>query len=320
MPATNIESAASSPNSCPKGSRFDYLRQQHFVALQRKDNARPNHFSGLFFGNFRGCPHRQPIDHDRSLPPGQCIRCAEAQQRRDMAHCGTLFVELMEAVKVVEISDQQMFGFTVGAKSNPSRHDLPWIENVYPRTPSASKLMTREKIFSINGRSAAGLSARDVKLLVQASKLKLHLEVFGEMEDESRLRSEILCRGRLGCLLELAESWCKKVDNSSCDFNVKAAQVYREIQNALKTFISLLEVHDEPQDIIEELRQKASLCRGDPCQPSKFYVTTFCVSIHLWRDKSFTAAAAQAWSTPSSSPSNSSSASAAPATSSQTPP
>lgn len=265
MPATHEESTENIPSFLSKGSRFDYLRQEHFFVLQKKENARTqsaNSFSGLFFGNFKGCPHRQLIDSDRATHPGHCLRCAEIQQRRDLAHCGTLFVELMEAVKVVEFSDQQMFGFTVGAKSSPSFHDLPWIENVYPRTPSSTKLKTRERIFSVNGRSAAGLSARDVKQLVQASRLKLHLEVFGEMEDESRVRSEILCRGRLGCLVELAESWCKKVDNSSCEFNVKAVQAYREIQNSLKTFMSLLEALDEPRAIVEELGQKASLCRG----------------------------------------------------------
>ena len=272
MSFMNGESAVSNLSTCSKGSRFDYLRQQHFIVLQGVPPSRPNqanNFSGLFFGNFRSCPHRLPIEHAQSQSAGRCLRCAEIQQKRDMAHCSSLFVELMEAVKVVEYSDPQMFGFSVGAKSSPSIHDLPWIENVYPKSPSAAKLRPRERILTVNGKSVAGLSAREVKKLVLSSRIKLHLEVFGELEDESRVRCEILCRGRLGCLQELAESWCRKVENSSCEFNAKAVQAYKEIQSALKVFVSLLEANDDPNDIVEILEQKASLCKGCHPPPNK---------------------------------------------------
>jgi hypothetical protein len=170
----------------------------------------------------------------------------------------------MEAVRVVECSDETLFGFTVGAKYNPLNHELPWIENVSQKTPSSAKLKARERIVTVNGISVAGMSAREVKALVLTTRLKLHLEVFGETEDESGLRTEILCRGRLGRLHDLAENWCRKVDNSSYEFNTKALTAYKDIQSALKTFLSLVTELDEAEQIVHALGQRASIAKGPP--------------------------------------------------------
>jgi hypothetical protein len=252
-------------NSGPKGSRFDYLLQQHFNALCTQQNkiCDRNHNSGLFFGKSR--LQVQHYKRDQCAFTAGCSKfmcITETQQRCDSTKCTSLFFELIEAVHIAESPDEHTYGFTVGAKANPAAHDLPWVENVTPRIPNSGKLRLREKIVSVNGKSAAGLSAREVKQLVLASRLKLRIEVFGETEDESRIRSEILCRGRLGFFHEFAEIWCRKVDSSSCEFDMKAVQAYRDIQSALRTFISLLEGLDEAEHLINALGKKASISKG----------------------------------------------------------
>ncbi len=271
MPSIPIESSLSSLIPCPRGSRFDYLRQEHFHVLQDRPTTRFHHarrFSGPFFGNFRCCPHTQHHNRDRCTITAQCPRCTEIQQKRDTIQCTSLFLELMEAVRVVECSDENFFGFKVGAKANPLNHELPWIENVSQNMPSSAKLKIRERIVTVNGNSVSGMSAREVKALVLAARFKLHLEVFGEKEDESGVRSEILYRGRLGRLHDLAETWCRKVDNSSCEFSAKAIQACKDIQSALKTFITLLNELDEAEQIFEALGQRASIAKGPLLHPS----------------------------------------------------
>jgi hypothetical protein len=258
-------------NHSPKGSRFDYLLQQHYVSSRHNARCDANPISGLFLG--KPCLQIQPHSRDQCSFSTGCFQCTcstEIQHRSDSTQCTSLFFGLIEAVQFAESSEEHTYGFSVGAKANPGALDLPWVENVTPRIPSSGKLRLREKIVSVNGYSVAGLSAREVKRLVLESRLKLQLEVFGEAEDETRIRTEILCRGRLGFFHEFAEIWCRKVDNSSCEFDVKAVQAYKDIQSALHTFMSLLNGLDEADQLVNALGKKASISKG----PSLRYFIT----------------------------------------------
>lgn len=171
-----------------------------------------------------------------------------------------MLVELFHILRRLDASNDNAFGFTVAAKAAPGADDRPWIESVHADSPSVAKLVSGQTIIRINDFDVAGLTAKEVRLLVQKCGIKLKLVVKNSSDD---LIDILIWRGRLGCLRDLASRWCRRMENSvegDCSSSQTAIAAV-EVQRALQTFLIESE-RLELSEMCDDLLLRGSKCQG----------------------------------------------------------